>query len=124
MEREMAGSVRAAATLGMIMPALDATITRVFGSPPPVLQWLLAAYLLALAVAVPVGCRAVDRFGGKRVWLCGLLVFTGASALCGLAWSASSLVVFRVLQGFAGGLVMPAGNVLVARAFRLRRAVW
>ena len=56
------------------------------------------------------------RFGAKRVWLTALTLFLVGSALCALAWDVSSLIAFRVLQGFAGGLLEPIMLTVVATA--------
>ncbi|TDC42868.1 MDR family MFS transporter [Micromonospora sp. KC213] len=114
---------------GAFMSALDATIVSValdrigrdFDSPLGTLQWVSVAYLLALAMVVPVTGWSVERFGARRMWLFALTVFVVASALCGLAWSIESLIAFRVLQGIGGGLIPPLAQViLVAAAGPLR----
>lgn len=71
------------------------------------IQWVSTAYLLALGVTIPVVGWAQARFGGKRLWLTGLVVFMLASIACSLAWNASSLIAFRVIQGVGGGVMMP-----------------
>ncbi|UJP10191.1 multidrug efflux MFS transporter [Microbacterium sp. KUDC0406] len=75
--------------------------------PVSTIQWVTTAYLLALGVAIPVVGWAQARFGGKRVWMFALTVFLLASIACSLAWDASSLIAFRVVQGLGGGLMMP-----------------
>lgn len=74
--------------------------------------WVTAAYLMAAGTALPLVGWGVDRFGGRRVFLLGIGVFVGGSVLAGLAWSLPSLVVFRVLQGFGGGLLEPASMAI------------
>jgi EmrB/QacA subfamily drug resistance transporter len=116
--------VAAIVVLGAIMTVLDATIVSVaidtlsrdFGSSLATIQWVITGYVLALAAVIPITGWAADRFGGKRVWMASLVLFVGGSLLCGLAWSASSLIFFRVLQGLGGGMVAPAGMTLVAQA--------
>lgn len=71
------------------------------------IQWVTTAYLLALGVAIPVVGWAQARFGGKKLWMIALTVFMLASIACSLAWDAPSLIVFRVIQGLGGGLMMP-----------------
>lgn len=75
--------------------------------PVSTIQWVTTAYLLALGVAIPVVGWAQARIGGKRLWMIALTIFLGASIACSLAWDATSLIAFRVLQGFGGGLMMP-----------------
>ncbi len=65
---------------------------------------------------IPLAGWAVDRFGTKRVFMAAVAAFAGGSLLCGLAWSAGSLIAFRVLQGLGGGLVMPVGMTILAHA--------
>ena len=73
-------------------------------------------YLLALATAIPLTGWAAERFGPRRVWMTAVAAFVVTSALCGVAWSAESLIGFRVLQGFAGGMIMPIGMITLAQA--------
>ena len=56
-----------------------------------------------MAVAIPITGWAESRWGGKRVWMAALLLFVLGSVLCALSWSDTSLIGFRVLQGFAAG---------------------
>src|SRR6478736_2213854 len=62
---------------------------------------------LALVVAIPIVGWAQARIGGKRLWMIALTIFLLASVACSLAWDATSLIAFRVVQGFGGGLMMP-----------------
>ena len=78
-------------------------------------QWILTAYLLGLAAVIPVSGYLSDRFGTKRIYLVTLVAFTLASGLCGLAWNLQSEIAFRVLQGLAGGMVMPVGMTIIMR---------
>uniref|UniRef100_UPI003F83D7E0 MFS transporter n=1 Tax=Actinosynnema sp. TaxID=1872144 RepID=UPI003F83D7E0 len=109
--------------LGTFMATLDATIVAVgvdrlaedFGAVVTEVQWVTTAYLLAVVASVPASGWLADRFGGRRVWLGALGVFLLGSALCAVAWSLPSLVVFRVVQGVGGGLLPPTGQALLAR---------
>ena len=65
---------------------------------------VVVSYLVALAIAIPVGGWLGDRFGPKRVYIASVGLFALASALCGLAQSLDQLVLFRVLQGLGGGI--------------------
>ncbi|GAA3022455.1 MDR family MFS transporter [Microbacterium dextranolyticum] len=80
------------------------------------IQWVTTGYLLALAIAVPLTGWAESRWGGKRVWIAALLIFVVGSILCATAWDAGSLIAFRVVQGFGGGLIMPLMQTLAVRA--------
>src|SRR3954468_4901201 len=106
------------------MTILDTTIVNiaidrlavVFDARLATIQWVSTAYLLALAAVIPLTGWAVDRFGTRRVFLSAVGLFVAGSALCGLAWSAGSLIAFRVLQGLGGGMIMPTGMTILARA--------
>ncbi len=74
-------------------------------------------FLVSLAVFIPASGWLGDRFGGKRVLLAAILVFTAASALCGMAGSLAELDLFRVLQGAGGGMMTPVGLAMLFRAF-------
>ncbi|BDZ38257.1 MDR family MFS transporter [Microbacterium suwonense] len=75
--------------------------------PISTIQWVTTGYLLALAVAIPVVGWAQARFGGKRVWMSALTLFMLTSVACSFAGDATMLIVFRVVQGIGGGLMMP-----------------
>src|SRR3972149_5213678 len=114
---------------GLFMDLLDMTIVNValpvLGRDLDVdpthgastIQWVVTGYLLSLAVFIPVSGWLGDRFGTKRIFMLALFVFTGASFLCGLAWSIESLIPFRVLQGVGGGMLPPVGTAMLFRAF-------
>src|SRR4051812_43015930 len=71
--------------------------------------------MLALAVVIPLTGWMSERFGAKKVWMVSVALFGLGSALCGLAWSAGSLIFFRVLQGLGGGMIMPVGMSVLAQ---------
>jgi EmrB/QacA subfamily drug resistance transporter len=110
--------------LGTLMVTMNATSVNIamhalgqeFRSPVSTIQWVLTGYMLAFASAIPVTGWACERFGVKRVWLAALLLFTTCAGLSGAAWSADSLIVFRVVQGIGGGLVLSVGQAILARA--------
>jgi EmrB/QacA subfamily drug resistance transporter len=90
-----------------IMSIALKTLATELAVPISTIQWVTTAYLLALGVAIPVVGWAQARIGGKRLWMIALSIFLVASILCSLAWDAPSLIAFRVLQGFGGGLMLP-----------------
>lgn len=114
----------AVVSLGAIMSLLDATIVNVaidtlrheFDTSLSTVGWVTTSYLLAFAVSIPIAGWAVDRFGSRRVWLFGLVSFTAASMLAGLAPTIELLVTFRVLQGLTGGMLEPTMMTVLARA--------
>jgi EmrB/QacA subfamily drug resistance transporter len=93
------------------------TIGREFSVSPTAVDSISIAFLVSLAVFIPASGWLGDRFGGKRVLLTAIAVFTVASALCGLASSLGELVAFRILQGAGGGMLAPVGMAMLFRAF-------
>jgi EmrB/QacA subfamily drug resistance transporter len=86
-----------------------------FGVPPVDLNIAMTAYLVALAVFIPVSGWAADRYGARRVFAWAIAVFTVASALCAAATGLPELVVMRVLQGIGGAMMVPVGRLVVLR---------
>jgi EmrB/QacA subfamily drug resistance transporter len=93
------------------------TIGRDFNIAPTAVDGIVIAYLVSLAVFIPASGWLGDRFGGKRVLLVAIAVFTIGSVLCGLAQNITQLVVFRVLQGAGGGMMAPVGMAMLFRVF-------
>ncbi|SMF56133.1 drug resistance transporter, EmrB/QacA subfamily [Xaviernesmea oryzae] len=112
------------ALFGALLAQLDATIVNVslsslateLNSSLSTVQWVTSGYLLALTLVLPLNGWLVDRIGAKALYLWCFSAFTLCSALCGLAWSAPSLIGFRVLQGISGGLLAPMTQMMIARA--------
>ena len=109
--------------LGAVMSILDVTVVNVaintlareFDTTLATIQWVATGYTLALATVIPLSGWAADRFGTKRLYMGSIALFMLGSALAGLAWSAESIIVFRVLQGLGGGMIMPAGMTILTR---------
>ena len=109
----------------MFMTILDSTIVNValptigrdFGVPATTVASISIYFLVSLAVFITASGWLGDRFGGKRVLLAAIAVFTAASALCGAAQSLTQLDIFRVLQGAGGGLMAPVGLAMLFRVF-------
>ena len=94
------------------------TIGRDFDIPPTAVDGVVIAYLVSLAVFIPASGWLGDRFGGKRVLLTAIVVFTVGSALCGLAQNMTpSWSLFRVIQGAGGGMMAPVGMAMLFRVF-------
>jgi EmrB/QacA subfamily drug resistance transporter len=109
--------------LGAIMSILDTTVINVaidrlaidFDASLTTIQWVVTGYTLSLAAVIPLSGWASDRFGTKRIYIWSLALFMLGSTLCAAAWSAESLIVFRVLQGIGGGMIMPAVMTIMTR---------
>ncbi|RAG84125.1 MFS transporter [Streptacidiphilus pinicola] len=128
------GRTVAVVVTGSMMSVLDMTIVNValhrlseaFDASLATVQWATTAYTLALAAVIPTAAWAMGRIGAKRTYLTALVLFTLGSLLAACAWDAGSLIAFRAVQGFGGGLLMPVGMAMVLRAAdraRLGRAM-
>ncbi|WP_028060895.1 DHA2 family efflux MFS transporter permease subunit [Candidatus Solirubrobacter pratensis] len=117
-------AVAGVVVLGAVMSILDTTVVNVaintlsrdFDTSLSTIQWIVTGYTLALATVIPLTGWGADRFGTKRLYMLSIGLFLSGSALSGAAWSAESLIVFRVLQGLGGGMLMPAGMTILTRA--------
>lgn len=106
---------------GAFMAMLDSTVTnlaleavrRDFATTLPFVQWMVSGYLVALAVSLPTAGWLGGRYGYGRVWACSLAVFVAASAACALAPGLATLVLARIVQGLAGGVMIPAGQAVI-----------
>lgn len=117
--------VIAATVLGSGVAFLDGTVVNV--ALPAIgadldtslagLQWTVNAYLVTLSALVLLGGNLGDRFGRRRIYVVGLIGFTAASVLCGVAPSAGFLIVARALQGIGGALLVPGSLSIIAATF-------
>ncbi|WP_378785201.1 DHA2 family efflux MFS transporter permease subunit [Nonomuraea fastidiosa] len=112
--------------LGILNSTMAAVATEslasIFTTSLSTVGWASTGFLLAVTATIPFTTWAVDRYGGKRLWLAGLGVFIAASLAAGLARDVGSLIAFRVVQGFGAGLLDPLVLILLARAAGPRRA--
>jgi EmrB/QacA subfamily drug resistance transporter len=81
------------------------------------LQWVVSAYAIMFGGALLLGGRLADLLGRRRLFIAGLALFAASSLLCGLAWSESSLIAFRAVQGLGGALLAPAALSLLMTRF-------
>ncbi len=110
---------------GLAMPLLDTTVINVafqtlrqeFGADVSQAQWVLSIYTLMLGITTPVAGFLADRFGIKRMYSLGLVLFTIGSFCCGIAPTLPLLIAARVLQGWGAGLMLPLGTALLLSAF-------
>ncbi|MFC0097143.1 DHA2 family efflux MFS transporter permease subunit [Micromonospora marina] len=98
------------------------TLATTFDASLSTVGWASTGFLLAVTATIPFTSWAVDRFGGKRLWLTGLVLFTAGSLAAGLAPDVGSLIAFRTLQGVGAGLLDPLVLILLARAAGPHRA--
>lgn len=103
---------------GSVVNVALPAIGRDTGGGFAVLQWVLDAYLLTLSALLLLGGALGDRYGRRRVFQIGLVVFTLASLGCGLAPSGELLIVARLLQGVGGALLVPGSLALINSTIR------
>jgi EmrB/QacA subfamily drug resistance transporter len=111
--------------LGDLMIVLDSTVVNValpsirasLGFSEASLVWVVNAYLLTFGGFLLLGGRLADLYGQRRLFLIGVIVFTGASLVCGLAPSPEALVAARALQGVAGAVVSAVALSLIVNRF-------
>jgi DHA2 family multidrug resistance protein len=111
--------------LGTFMAVLDATIVNVglpkimasFGVGLDKIEWVITAYMLAMAVALPTSGWLADKFGYKRLYFIGLFLFTLGSMLCGRSSNENMLIASRVIQGLGAGTIQPLGMAIISREF-------
>ena len=99
--------------VSIAIPAIRASL----GASLEAAQWVQNAYLLALSALILVGGAAGDRFGVRRTFLWGIVLFALASILCAVAWSPSSLIVARGLKGAAAAFTVPLSLALIAKNY-------
>src|SRR6187549_269847 len=96
--------------VNVALPALQADLHATIAD----VQWVIEAYALLLGALILVGGSLGDQFGRKRVFLCGVLAFTAASILCGLAASPRILIAGRALQGLGAALLVPGSLAIIS----------
>jgi EmrB/QacA subfamily drug resistance transporter len=118
--------VLAVAVLGSGVAFLDATVVNValphigrdLHASTSTLQWILNGYTLTLASLILLGGSLGDRYGRRRIFVCGASLFTAASLLCTIAPNAELLIAARLLQGVGGALLTPGSLAMVESSFR------
>ena len=111
--------------LGTFMAVLDSTIVNVglpkimasFGVGIDKIEWVITAYMLSMAVMLPTSGWMADKFGYKRMYFMGLLMFTVGSMLCGMSNDENTLILSRIIQGLGAGTIQPLGMAIITREF-------
>ena len=124
--RSERGPVLLAVMLSVALVAIDATILAtavpsIVGDLGGFTQfpWLFSVYLLAQAISVPVYGKLSDLRGRKPIMLIGIGLFVAGSVLCGAAWSMTTLIVFRLIQGLGAGAIQPVAMTIVGDLYSL-----
>lgn len=115
----------AAVVMGTFMAILDTSIVNigipkmmsVFNVSLDDVEWVLTAYTLTLGAIVPLTGFLGEKFGNKKLYIFALISFTLGSLLCGLSWSNSSMIAFRILQALGGGMIMPVSMTIIFQMF-------
>jgi DHA2 family multidrug resistance protein len=111
--------------LGTFMAVLDSTIVNVglpkimasFGVGIDKIEWVITSYMLSMAVMLPTSGWLADKFGYKRLYFMGLLLFTFGSLLCGMSNDENTLILSRIIQGLGAGTIQPLGMAIITREF-------
>jgi DHA2 family multidrug resistance protein len=111
--------------LGAFMSVLDQTVVNIaiprlqnaFGADIHSVQWVITAYLLTQGAMTPTASYLANNFGIKRSYILSLIAFTLGSLLCGLSWSLPVLILFRVVQGLGGAVLLPLSFTMIFREF-------
>ncbi len=111
--------------LGTIMAALDSSIINValpymrgsLGASVEEITWVATGYILASVISMPIVGMLSARYGRKNFYLFSIVSFTISSMLCGIAWDLTSMVVFRVIQGIGGGVLIPVSQAILRETF-------
>jgi DHA2 family multidrug resistance protein len=107
------------------MAALDMSIVNValphmrgtLGASVEEITWVSTGYILSSVIIMPIVAILSSRFGRKRFYIFSVILFTGASMLCGIAWDLPSMVIFRILQGIGGGTLIPVAQAILRETF-------
>jgi len=115
----------AVASLGSLLGVLNST-TLIIALPTLMLDlnttligvmWVLISYMLIITILAPASGRLADIYGRKKLYVFGIIAFTIASLLCGVAANISQLIVFRILQAIGGAVIVANSTLLVVDAF-------
>jgi MFS transporter, DHA2 family, multidrug resistance protein len=110
---------------GTIMAAMDMSIVNValphiratMGASVEEISWVATGYILSSVIIMPIVAMLSSLFGRKRFLNLSVVLFTGASMLCGLAWDLNSLILFRIIQGIGGGALIPTAMAVLRETF-------
>jgi EmrB/QacA subfamily drug resistance transporter len=109
---------------GLFMENLDSTVLATslpaiaadLREDPIALKIALTSYLLSLAVFIPISGWAADKYGARTVFMSAIAVFVTGSALCGFANGLTEFVIFRIIQGLGGAMMVPVGRLVILRS--------
>ncbi|HEX3867282.1 MAG TPA: DHA2 family efflux MFS transporter permease subunit, partial [Gemmatimonadaceae bacterium] len=99
--------------VNVALPDMSGTL----GATIQEITWVVTAYILAQVIVMPITGLLSARFGRKNFYIASVFLFTGASMACGLARSLTTMVVFRILQGFGGGVLLTVSQAILRESF-------
>jgi MFS transporter, DHA2 family, multidrug resistance protein len=110
---------------GAFLVVLDTTVVNValpkimaaFGVNVDKIEWIITAYMIAMAIMMPSVGWLSERVGNKTLFISSLIIFTIASCCSGAAWNVDALIIFRIFQGVGAGVLMPIAMVIIFEAF-------
>ena len=110
---------------GAFLVVLDTTVVNValpkimaaFGVNVDKIEWIITAYMIAMAIMMPSVGWLSTRIGNKTLFISSLIIFTATSCLSGAAWNVDALIIFRIFQGVGAGVLMPIAMVIIFEAF-------
>ena len=108
----------------LLMQNLDSTaintalpaMAEALGEPPVRLHLAITSYMLALAAFLPISGWVADKYGARRIFRLAIVIFSIASAMCGLSQNFQELILSRVLQGLGGAMMVPVGRLILVRS--------
>ncbi len=111
--------------IGTIMSSLDTSIVNVaipyiqgsMGASIEQITWVSTGYLLSNTIIMPIIALLSSRFGRKNFYMFAIVLFTISSALCGIAWNLYSIIVFRIIEGIGGGVLIPIAQAILREVF-------
>lgn len=120
--------VLAIISCGTFMANLDSSVVNLaisnmmqtFNSTVDDIQWVLSVYTLVMGVVVPASGYLTDRFGIKKIFIIAISLFTLGSFLCGMAWNTMTIILFRIIQGLGGGLIIPVSMTIIMINFDIK----
>src|SRR3954452_6938877 len=109
------------AVMASLLEIIDTSIVNVaiptmmgnLGATLDEISWVITGYIIANAIVLPISAWMSQQLGRKFYYTSCILLFTGASVACGMAPNLAVLVIFRVIQGFAGGALLPTSQALI-----------
>lgn len=84
---------------------------------PISLKMVMTSYLISLAIFIPISGWLADKYGAKRIFILAFIIFTFASVACAVSSSIAELIIYRIIQGFGGSIMMPVGRLIILRVF-------